>query len=109
MTDATGASDPSTNDSSTANASAADTSTADPAPPFSTRLYRVVVSIVLLVPLTVFLGYGGWIVLTITATLLGYDPATDDGDRLRDRLAHWPEQNREVMRTDGRVALPWRP
>lgn len=60
-------------------------------------------------PVTVFLGYGGWIVLSITAALFGYDPETDDGGPLRDRLVAWPDRNREVMRTDGRVPLPLRP
>lgn len=78
-------------------------------PPLSTRVGRVVVSIAVLVPVTVFLGYGGWIVLSTTAALVGYDPETDDGEALRDRLVAWPERNREVMRTDGRVPLPLRP
>lgn len=86
-----------------------DTAPTDTAPPFTTRLGRVVVSIVVMVPITVFLGYGGWLVLSVTATLAGYDPETGDGEALRDRLVTWPERNREVMRTDGRVPLPLRP
>jgi len=76
---------------------------------FTDRLVRVVVSIVVLVPVTVFLGYGGWLVLTLTATVAGYDPVTADGDLLRERLFAWPDRNREVMRTDGRAELPLRP
>lgn len=76
---------------------------------FVERLVKVVVSIVVLVPVTVFLGYGGWVVLTLTAKVAGYDPETEDGDRLRERLFAWPERNREVMRTDGRADLPLRP
>ena len=77
--------------------------------PFTERLVRVVVSIVVLVPVTVFLGYGGWLVLTLTAKVAGYDPVTEDGDLLRERLFAWPDRNREVMRTDGRAELPLRP
>lgn len=69
---------------------------------FVERLLKVAVSIVVLVPVTVFLGYGGWIVLTPTAAIAGYDPETSDGDRLRDRLLAWPDRNRDVMRTNGR-------
>lgn len=84
-----------------------DQSTASP--PFRTRLVRVVVSIVVLVPVSVFLGYGGWLVLTVSAALGGPDPLTEDGDLLRERLLDWPEPNREVMRTDGRAELPLSP
>lgn len=76
---------------------------------FWVRAARVAVSIVLLVPITVFLGYGGWIVLTISAALGGPDPVTGEGELLRHRLFEWPERNREVMRTDGTAELPWRP
>ncbi|QFU81755.1 hypothetical protein [Natronorubrum aibiense] len=77
--------------------------------PFRTRLMRVVVSIVVLTFVTVVLGYGGWLVLTITAKLAGYDPETADGDLLRHRLLAWPDRNREVMRTNGRTSIPWKP
>lgn len=77
--------------------------------PFRRRLYRVVVSIVLLTGVTVIVGIGGWLILSITAKTIGYDPTTADGDLLRRRLADWPNRNREVMRTNGRVPLPWRP
>lgn len=81
----------------------------DAEPSFRTRVVRVVVSIVVLVPVTVFLGYGGWLVLTIVSAVGVYEPENENGDELRDRLAAWPERNREVMRTDGRVELPLRP
>lgn len=76
---------------------------------FGTRLARVIVSVVVLTGVTVVLGYGGWIVLTLAATVAGYDPETADGDALRDRLVAWPDRNREVMRSNGRTSLPWRP
>lgn len=77
--------------------------------PFETRAYRAVISIVILTGVTVVVGIGGWIILTITANLFGYDPKTEDGDPLRIRLRDWPEKNREVMRTNGRAELPWKP
>lgn len=77
--------------------------------PLRTRLARVALSIVVLVPITVFLGYGGGLVLTVSAKLGGPDPETADGDPLRRRLLAWPDRNREVMRTDGNVELPLRP
>ncbi|ELY94629.1 hypothetical protein C483_02820 [Natrialba hulunbeirensis JCM 10989] len=76
---------------------------------FRERAIRVVISIVVLVPVTVFLGYGGWIVLTLTASVGLYDPKTDDGEPLRHRLAAWPDRNRDVMRTDGKEPLPLKP
>lgn len=76
---------------------------------FTDRLANVVVSVVVLVPATVVLGYGGWAVLTLTARLAGYDPETTDGDLLRNRLLAWPDRNRDVMRTDGRVEPPLKP
>lgn len=77
--------------------------------PFRTRLYRVVVSIVVLTGVTVVAGFAGWILLSISAQLVGYDPKTVDGDLLRHRLAEWPDRNRAVMRTNGREPLPWKP
>lgn len=77
--------------------------------PFRTRLARVIVSVVVLTGVTVVLGYGGWVVLTAASTLGAYDPEPVDGESLRARLLAWPERNREVMRTDGRAELPWRP
>lgn len=76
---------------------------------FRQRLSRVVVSVVVLTGVTVVLGYGGWIVLTLAARIGGYDPETADGDVLRDRLLVWPERNREVMRSNGSASLPWKP
>ncbi len=76
---------------------------------FRIRLLRVIVSIVVLTGVTVILGYGGWIVLTITAKVAGYDPETTNGELLRNRLLAWPDRNREVMRSDGRVKLPLKP
>lgn len=77
--------------------------------PFGKRLGRVVVSIVVLTGVTAIAGYGGWIVLTLTAKLGVCDPETRDGDRLRTRLLGWPDRNREVMRTNGRATLPLKP
>ena len=76
---------------------------------FRTRLVRVCVSIVVLTGVAVILGYGGWIVLTVTAKVGGCDPQTADGELLRDRLLAWPDRNREVMRSNGRTSLPLRP
>ena len=81
----------------------------DQMPSRRTRYVRVLVSVAVLGGVTVVLGYGGWLLLTVSATLVGYDPRTDDGDRLRDRLLSWPERNRSVMRTNGRESLPLRP
>ena len=79
------------------------------APSFKTRLVRVVISVVVLTGVTVVFGYGGWIILTLTATVADYDPETEDGDLLRSRLLEWPERNREVMRSNGNKPLPTRP
>lgn len=76
---------------------------------FRKRLVRVVVSVIVLTGVTVILGYGGWIVLTLTAKVGGYDPETADGELLRDRLLAWPDRNREVMRSSGRTSLPLKP
>ncbi|MFC4440306.1 MULTISPECIES: hypothetical protein [Natrialbaceae] len=76
---------------------------------FKKRLVRVVVSVVVLTGVTVVLGYGGWIVLTLTAKVGGYDPKTADGELLRNRLLTWPDRNREVMRSNGRASLPLKP
>ena len=73
------------------------------------RLVKVLVSIIVLTWVTVLVGYGGWTVLTISATVGGPDPRTEDGDLLRDELLSWPERNREVMRTNGRAELPLKP
>lgn len=76
---------------------------------FTGRLANVAVSVVVLAPVTVVAGYGGWAVLTLTARLAGYDPETADGDLLRDRLLAWPDRNRDVMRTNGGVDPPLKP
>ena len=82
---------------------------AAPDPPLHRRVTNVVVSIVVLAPVTVVLGYGGWTVLSLTARLAGYDPEASAGDRLRDRLLAWPDRNRDVMRTNGGAPLPLKP
>jgi hypothetical protein len=73
------------------------------------RLWKLFVSIAILTFVTVVVGYGGWLVLTVSAALGGPDPETDDGDLLRERLLAWPERNREFMRNDGHGELPVRP
>jgi hypothetical protein len=40
---------------------------------FIERFVKVLVSIIAVVPVSVFLGYGGWIVLTLSAIRGGYD------------------------------------
>lgn len=74
-----------------------------------TRVVRVVVSLTVLTGVTSLLGYGGGLLLALSAAVGGPDPRTDDGDLLRDRLLDWPERNREFMRTNGRGELPLRP
>jgi len=59
---------------------------------------RILISVGILTGTTVVFGYGGWIVLSLTANCVGYDPQTADGDLLRNRLVNWPERNSEVMR-----------
>lgn len=82
----------------------------DPSEPSAIKRFgRVLVSVIVLTPLTVFLGYGGWLVLTVTAAIGGYDPRTEDDDLLRERLLVWPDRNRDVMRTNGRAELPLQP
>lgn len=77
--------------------------------PFTRRLLRVVISVVVLVPVSVFVGYGGGLLLTVSAVLGGPDPTTEDGEPFRDRLLAWPDRNREVMRTNGQTELPLSP
>lgn len=74
--------------------------------PLQTRLLRVIVSVVILTGVTIVVGYGGWIVLSVTASIANYDPRTKQGDLLRNRLAEWPDRNRDVMRSNGREPLP---
>lgn len=85
------------------------TAEGDSGVPFGKRLGRVVVSIVVLTGVTVVVGYGGWLLLTLAATLGVYDPVAEDGASLRTRLLEWSDRNREVMRTNGRVKLPLKP
>lgn len=74
-----------------------------------TRFGKLTVSIVVLTFVTVVVGYGGWVLLTISAKLGGPDPETADGDLLRERLLAWPERNREFMRNNGHGDLPMKP
>lgn len=87
----------------------ANETTDDADPSLRTRAVRIALSVVVFVPVTVFVGYGGWLVLTLAGAVGVYEPENGDGESLRDRLFAWPERNREVMRTDGRVELPLRP
>ncbi|KAB7516545.1 hypothetical protein DM867_03140 [Halosegnis rubeus] len=59
--------------------------------------------------MTVTFGYGGWIIFSLTAKTMWYDPQTAEGDLLRDRLVNWPERNKEVMHSNGRKPLPLKP
>ncbi|GAB3688930.1 hypothetical protein GCM10028857_23720 [Salinarchaeum chitinilyticum] len=79
----------------------------DPSP--LTRVSRVVVSITVLTGVTVLLGYGGGLLLALSAALGGPDPTTADGALLRDRLLEWPERNRQFLDTNGHGAVPLRP
>lgn len=88
---------------------ATDSTGSDDELPFTTRVARVIVSVVVLTLVSVVVGYGGWAILSVYVALGGTDPTTRDGDSLRERLVAWPERNREVMRTDGRVPVPWTP
>lgn len=82
---------------------------ANTAEPMKTRLVRILISVSILTGMTVIFWYGGWIVLSLTAKTVGYDPQTAEGDYLRNRLVNWPERNKEVMRSNGRKPLPLRP
>lgn len=73
------------------------------------RFGKLTVSIAVLTFVTVVIGYGGWVLLTISAKLGGPDPETADGDLLRERLLAWPERNREFMRNNGHGDLPLKP
>lgn len=93
----------------TADAGTDDAGTDDDAKPFGTRLWQLVVSITVLTGVSVVVGYGGGLLLWISACLGGPDPRTEDGELLRDRLLAWPERNREFMRRNGHGELPTRP
>lgn len=73
------------------------------------RLVRVVVSVTVLTGVTVVVGFGGWLLLSVAALLGVYDPAPTARPTFRERLRDWPERNREVMRTNGREPLPLLP
>lgn len=73
------------------------------------RFGKLSISIAVLTFVTVLIGYGGWILLTVSAKLGGPDPETDDGDLLRKRLLAWPDRNREFMRNNGHGTLPLKP
>ncbi len=77
--------------------------------PFGRRLLELAVSICVLTLVSVVVGYGGGLLLYLSAALGGPDPETADGDLLRDRLLDWPERNREFMRANGYGELPLRP
>jgi hypothetical protein len=77
--------------------------------PFGRRLLELVVSISVLTLVSVVVGYGGGLLLYVSAALGGPDPETEDGDLLRDRLLDWPDRNREFMRNNGYGELPLRP
>lgn len=79
------------------------------APSTITRVARMIVSITVLTGVAVLLGYGGGLLLALSAALGGPDPETPDGDLLRDRLLEWPERNRQFMHTNGHGTLPLRP
>lgn len=73
------------------------------------RAVQVIVSIVVMTGLTVVVGYGGGLLLWVSAKLGGPDPKTEDGDLLRDRLLDWPQRNRKFMRSNGEGEFPWPP
>jgi len=73
------------------------------------RIGLLIVSICVMTFVTVVVGYGGWLVLRISAAIGGPDPRNEDGERLRDRLLAWPQRNRDFIRSNGRGDLPLRP
>ena len=73
-----------------------------PEKPLGKRILQLIVSIVVLTGVSVVVGYGGGLLLAISAWLGRPDPRTTDGDPLRDRLLDWPDRNREFMRWNGR-------
>jgi hypothetical protein len=75
--------------------------------PFGKRLLQLILSITVMTLVTVVVGYGGGLLLFISAKFGGPDPETEDGDLLRDRLLDWPDRNREFMRNNGRGEFPW--
>ena len=83
-----------------------------PSPTEKSRLVRtteVVVAITVVLPLAVFAGNLGWLMLRLSAAVGGPDPTTADGDLLRDRLLNWSGRNRAFVRKNGRGDLPLSP
>lgn len=74
----------------------------------SAHIPKLAVSIIVLSGTTVILGYGGWVLLTISAKLGNPDPVTEDGTRHRERLVTSPTRNREFVQNNGRGTLPWK-
>lgn len=73
-----------------------------------TRAAELTVSITLLTLVT-SLAFVGGLVLALVAALGGPDPQTADGDRLRDRLLRWSDENRAFIRANGQGELPLEP
>lgn len=73
------------------------------------RVVQLLVSISVLTFVSVVIGYGGGLLLTISAGLGGPDPLTADGEPLRERLLEWPQRNREFMKANGKREFPWPP
>lgn len=77
--------------------------------PLGKRIVQLVVSITILTFVSVVIGYGGGLLLTISASLGGPDPHTEDGEPLRDGLLTWPQRNREFMKSNAKGRFPWPP
>jgi len=73
------------------------------------RTTEVIVAITVVLPLAVFAGNFGWLVLRLSAAVGGPDPTTADGDPLRRRLLDWSGRNRAFVRENGRGDLPLSP
>jgi hypothetical protein len=73
------------------------------------RTTEVIVAITVVLPLAVFAGNLGWLVLRVSAAAGGPDPTTADGDPLRGRLLDWSGRNRAFVRENGRGDLPLSP
>lgn len=86
-----------------------DTGSEDGDKPTLERVVQVIASIVVMTGITVLVGYGGGLLLWVSAKLGGPDPRTEDGDLLRDRLLDWPQRNREFMESNGEGEFPWTP
>lgn len=77
--------------------------------PTLVRTTEVIVAITVVLPLAVFAGNLGWLVLRLSAAIGGPDPTTADGDLLRNRLLDWSGRNRSFVRENGRGRLPLSP